>query len=190
MTINFKGASIQKEQGGPSGSAAELEKPPELKAPPCIHAWEVRAPRQSYTVEQKHQRLRRSASVAEKDGDLDSANGFLFEGRAAEHNQVADGNDMSGPNDASKLYMVCKKCGRRDRELDHVIRSKEGRVLKVVEVKSGNANIKDVQFSALQELCVQLGATLVYKLQQGAGTPMAVRELTRRGLAPQDIIVI
>lgn len=191
MTIKLKGASIQKLQGGsPSSAAAEAEKPPELEKPPCIHEWEVQAPRQSYTAEQKHQRLKRAATQAEKEGDGDSANSLLFEGSAAEHNQVTDGNDMSGPNDASKLYMVCRKCKRRDRELDHVIRNREGRVAMVVEVKSGNANIKDVQFNALQELCAQLGATLVYKLQQGEGTPMAVRELKRRGVAPQDIIVI
>lgn len=191
MTIKLQGASIQKLQGDSAdSSASEAEKPPALEKPPCIHEWDVQAPRQSYTAEQKHQRLKRTAAGAEKEGDGDSANSLCFEASAAEHNKVTDGNDMSGPNDASKLYMVCKKCRRRDRELDHVIRNSQGRVAMVVEVKSGNANIKDVQFNALQELCAQLGANLVYKLQQGDGAPLAVSELKKRGLSPQDLIVI
>jgi hypothetical protein len=161
-----------------------------LEKPPCIHEWEIQFPRQSYTAEQKQQRIKRAAAEAETKGDSASSNSLLFEGLAAEHNKVTDGNDMSGPNDASKLYMVCKKCKKRDREVDHVTRDGQGRIETVVEVKSGNANIKDVQFNALQDLCGQLGARLVYKLQGGDGSGQAVNELKKRGLASADVILI
>lgn len=176
--------------GGQPTQGSANQAPPSgvSKCPP--HQWEIRTPRESRTVAEKRKRLAREARESKRKGDRDSANSYVFEGKAAKHNKVTDGNDMSGANDASKLYVHCKICNKRNREVDHVLRDKDGNISAVVEVKSGNAEIKPKQLYALKEITSQLGASLVYKLQQGDGAPKASEFLQKHGHSADNIIVI
>lgn len=154
------------------------------------HRWEIRVPRESRTVAEKRKRLAREARAARREGDRDTANSHIFEGKAAKHNEVTDGNNMSGANDASKLYVHCKACNKRNREIDHVLRDKDGNITAVVEAKSGNAEIKPKQLYALKEITSQLGVSLIYKIQKGDGAPKASEFLLKHNHPSSGIIVI
>lgn len=191
MTIKIKGSKIQKISGGVAPNASTNVQTLNNKALPCIHEWEVRPPRISKTVAEKRKALARSAMASRKTGNRPEANSYTFEGKAAKHNGVKDGNSMSGPKDASKLYVFCKKCNQRDREVDHVIRDDTGKITSIVEVKSGRAHIRQEQFDALQEICRHVGASLVYKIQSGEGSAdSATKFLQENGLPSSNIVVI
>jgi hypothetical protein len=190
MTLKIKGSKVQKVSGGSNPVASTNEQKLSNQVLPCIHEWEVRPPRISKTVAEKRKDLARAAVQARRSGDKDGANSHVFEGKAAKHNKVADGDSMSGPKDSSKLYVFCKKCNHRDREVDHVMRDTNGRVVGITEAKSGNANIKRKQFDALQQICAQLGAALTYKIQRGDGTDNATKFLKENGMSDSNIIVI
>ncbi len=157
--------------------------------PPCVHEWELLKPEQHKTVEEKRQRFIREALKARKKGNRSEARSYLFEAKAARHNQVKDGDSMSGPNKASKLFARCKKpnCNML-RELDHMASDSVGRKVALVEAKSGNANIRREQFDAQQEIASQLGLSLVYKIQKSADAEKSAKALKDFGLPAANII--
>ena len=190
MSIKIKGSKVQKVSGGSIPGASTNERKDSNQALPCIHEWEVRTPRTSKTVAEKRKALARAAVQARRRGDRSGANAHVMEGKAAKHNKVTNGDSMSGPTDASKLYVFCKKCNHRNREVDHVMRDGNGKIVGITEVKSGNADIKDRQFKALQEICAQLGASLTYKIQHGDGAGHATKYLKENGMPDSNIIII
>jgi hypothetical protein len=145
------------------GNTACLEGPTQQSVsgvPPCAHEWEIPPDKSGDDAQKKKKDLRDTGDPADK-----------FEADAADHNNVTDGDCMSGPPEEakSKLYPFCKKCGERGGEIDHVERDQNGNVTKIVECKSGNCHIDADQMNRQQAIAKNMGATHEYKLQAGAG---------------------
>jgi hypothetical protein len=146
----------------PHITKATVPSPP----PPCNpHVWILQAPRQSYTADQKKERLR-------KKGDV----GSVAEADAADHNGVKDGEDMSGANDASKLNQVCSICGAQGGDVDHVNRDESGQIAEIVEVKGGKCNVDKVQILRRKELADSMGAKVRVKLK-GPGAALGEKAI-------------
>jgi hypothetical protein len=176
---------------GVTNGSASVSTGDTAQKPPCVHEWELLKPDQHKTIEEKRQRFLREALKARKKGSRSQARSYLFEAKAARHNQVKDGDCMSGPNTASKLFARCKKpkC-KMLRELDHVACDSAGRRTAIVEAKSGNANIRKEQLDAQQEIASQLGLSLVYKIQKSTDAEKSAKALRDFGLPSANIILV
>jgi hypothetical protein len=146
----------------PHISSATAPSPP----PPCSpHVWILEAPEKAYTVDQKKARLRSA-------GDI----GSIAEADGADHNKVANGDDMSGANKASKLNQVCSVCGAQGGDVDHVNRDSSGKITEVVEVKGGKCNVDKVQILRRKELADSMGAKVRVKLK-GPGADLGKKAI-------------
>lgn len=145
---------------------------------PCAHEWEIEKPEKKYSSAEKKDRLRKTGNI-----------GDAFEADAADHNNITNGEDLSGPNKASKLYSKCKKC-RKMVEIDHITRNNDGTISSIVECKSGNSGIKGKQALERIDIANQLGCKAKYKIQAGEGGDKAAEFLKSKGWNPSNIIKI
>ncbi|MFZ1389918.1 MAG: DUF4150 domain-containing protein [Thiolinea sp.] len=120
----------------------------------CAHEYEIRNPKTESSAEEKKDRLRKSKN----EGDN-------FEAFGAQHNNVNNGNDMSGANETSKLYIYCKKCNLRIAEVDHILRDSEGKITTMVECKSGG--VKNSQMDLQKGYAENMKIKLLYKIKNG-----------------------
>lgn len=146
----------------PHVSKATAPAPP---APCNPHVWVLKPPEKSYTADQKKDRLR-------KEGDI----GSVAEADAADHNNVTNGDDMSGPNKVSKLNQICSVCGAQGGDVDHVVRDSSGKVTEVVEVKGGKCNVDKDQILRRKELADSMGAKVRVKLK-GPGAALGEKAI-------------
>lgn len=106
------------------------------------------------------------------------ARGFLAEARGIEHNRKDHGDGKGTLQDGKDTSVLwhCTAC-KRDREVDQVVRDEDGKIVGIVEVKSGGP-LRGKQGAYHKVIAEQCGITSFKKVQHKA----AIKKCKQHGL--------